>query len=53
MEFSRWDDFLVAEHEMIERAMAVFKQCLDNLDASVQNPVQMMRAMDFLLEFGD
>ncbi|MDH3329351.1 MAG: PAS domain-containing protein [Desulfobulbaceae bacterium] len=53
MEFTRWDDFLVAEHEMIERAMAVFKQCLDNLDASVKNPVQMMRAMDFLLEFGD
>jgi len=53
MEFTRWDDFLVAEHEMIERAMAVFKQCLDNLDASVKNPVQIMRAMDFLLEFGD
>ncbi|MDW7773593.1 MAG: PAS domain-containing protein [Desulfobulbaceae bacterium] len=53
MEFTRWDDFLVAEHEMIERAMAVLRQCLDDLDVSVQNPVQMMRAMDFLLEFGD
>jgi DUF438 domain-containing protein len=53
MEYKRWDDFLVAEHEMIERAMAVLKQCLDNLDAAIKNPVQMMRAMDFLLEFGD
>jgi hypothetical protein len=23
--YTRWDDFLVAEHEMIERAMAVLK----------------------------
>lgn len=53
MEFTRWDDFLVAEHEMIERAMAVLKECLDSLDDSAANPVQMMRAMDFLLEFGD
>lgn len=53
MEDKRWDDFLVAEHEMIERAMAVLKQCLDNLDAAIKNPVQMMRAIDFLLEFGD
>jgi hypothetical protein len=53
MEYSRWDDFLVAEHEMIERAMAVLRQCLDRLDESAANPVQMMRAMDFLLEFGD
>ena len=53
MEHARWDDFLVAEHEMIERAMAVFKECLENLDASAKDPVQMTRAMDFLLEFGD
>ncbi len=53
MEFTRWDDFLVAEHEMIERSMAVLKSCLENLDESAVNPVQMMRAMDFLLEFGD
>lgn len=53
MEFTRWDDFLVAEHEMIERGMAVLKSCLENLDQATQNPVQMVRAMDFLLEFGD
>lgn len=53
MEYTRWDDFLIAEHEMIERAMAVLKNCLENLDASADNPVQMTRAMDFLLEFGD
>lgn len=51
--YTRWDDFLVAEHEMIERAMAVLKSCLEDLDASSKNPVQMTRALDFLLEFGD
>jgi hypothetical protein len=53
MEYTRWDDFLVAEHEMIERAMAVLKNCLDDLEASANKPVQMTRALDFLLEFGD
>lgn len=53
METTRWDDFLVAEHEMIERAMAVLHSCLDKLDESAHNPVRMIRAMDFLLEFGD
>jgi DUF438 domain-containing protein len=53
MEHTRWDDFLVAEHEMIERGMAVLKGCLDYLDQAVEKPVQMIRALDFLLEFGD
>ncbi len=53
MKYSRWDDFLIAEHEMIERAMAVLKECLENLDAALDQPVQMVRALDFLLEFGD
>ncbi len=53
MEWTRWDDFLVAEHEMIERGMAVLKGCLENLDQAAKDPVQMVRAMDFLLEFGD
>jgi uncharacterized protein len=53
MEWKRWDDFLVAEHEMIERAMAVLKNCLSDIDSSAANPVQMKRALDFLLEFGD
>jgi DUF438 domain-containing protein len=53
MEHTRWDDFLVAEHEMIERAMAVLKSSLDDLEQAAAKPVQMIRALDFLLEFGD
>ncbi len=53
MQYQRWDDFLIAEHEMIERAMAVLKSCLDNMDETMARPVQMVRALDFLLEFGD
>lgn len=53
MEHTRWDDFLVAEHEMIERAMAVLKNSLDDLEQAAAKPVQMIRALDFLLEFGD
>ena len=49
----RWDDFLIAEHEMIERAMAVLKACLEDMDQTVKEPVQVKRALDFLLEFGD
>ena len=51
--YQRWDEYLIAEHEMIERAMAVLKERLDDLDATAKNPVQMVRALDFLLEFGD
>jgi len=51
--YTRWDDFLVAEHEMIERAMAVLKSNLEKIDESVKSPLQMQRAIDFLLEFGD
>ena len=42
--YTRWDDFLVAEHEMIERAMAVLKNSLENIDAAVKAPLQMQRA---------
>ena len=52
-EFSRWDDFLVAEHELIERSMAVLKSSLENLDTAVKSPVPMQRAIDFLITFGD
>ncbi len=52
-EHKRWDDFLIAEHEMIERSMEVLKTGLDALDDAVHNPVQMQRAVDFLLAFGD
>jgi len=51
--YTRWDDFLVAEHEMIERAMAVLKKNLEKIDQAVKAPLQMHRAIDFLLEFGD
>ena len=53
MHYTRWDDWLVAEHEMIERAMAVLKHCLEHIDASLKHPRQMLRAIDFLLIFGD
>ena len=51
--YTRWDDFLVAEHEMIERAMAALKSNLERIDEAVMAPLQMHRAIDFLLEFGD
>jgi DUF438 domain-containing protein len=51
--YTRWDDFLVSEHEMIERAMAVLKNNLENIESAVKTPLQMHRALDFLLEFGD
>lgn len=51
--FSRWDDWLVAEHEMIERAMEVLKTNLDKVSSGKQDKVQIARAIDFLLEFGD
>ncbi len=53
VEFSRWDDWLVAEHEMIERAMEVLKTNLDKVSSGKQDKVQTGRAIDFLLEFGD
>jgi len=51
--YTRWDDFLVSEHEMIERAMAVLKSNLEKIDQAAKTPLQMQRAIDFLLEFGD
>jgi DUF438 domain-containing protein len=50
-EFTRWDDFLIAEHELIERAMAVLKSNLEKLPGG--DYLQIGRALDFLLEFGD
>jgi len=51
--YSRWDDWLVAEHEMIERAMEVLKTNLDKVSSGKYDKVQIGRAIDFLLEFGD
>jgi hypothetical protein len=49
----RWDDYLIAEHELIERCMAVLKESLENLDEAIRQPLRLERALDFLLEFGD
>ena len=53
MTYTRWDDLLIAEHEMIERSMAVLRHCLEAIDATIKKPRQMVRSLDFLLEFGD
>jgi DUF438 domain-containing protein len=53
MSTMRWDDYLVGEHELIERAMAVFKVELEKLPAGKPDGFRLARAIDFLLEFGD
>lgn len=53
VQFEKWDTYLVYEHELIERAMAVLKQNLDKLESGTHDPAQLTRALDFLLEFGD
>lgn len=50
---TRWDAFLLNEHEMIERAMDVLRQELDKVPALAHRPVALRRAIDFLVEFGD
>ena len=50
-EFTRWDDFLIAEHELIERTMAILKTNLEKLPGG--DHLQIGRALDFLQEFGD
>ena len=53
MSEKRWDDLLVAEHEMIERAMDVFKRELKLVTKDKQDEFSLKRAIDFLMEFGD
>lgn len=53
MTHATWDAWLVAEHEWIERAMAVLRRNLEQAAAPGFNRVQAARAVDFLLEFGD
>ena len=53
MQEKRWDDLLVADHEMIERAMDVLKNELEKMPAAAGDIFAIKRAMDFLLEFGD
>lgn len=52
-QFTKWDNYLVHEHEMIERAMAVLHQNLEKVQHGKCQPTQLTRALDFLLEFGD
>lgn len=49
----QWDEFLVAEHEMIERAMDVLKKELKNVTKGTHDDFSLKRAIDFLSEFGD
>jgi len=53
MEERQWDDILVDDHEMIERAMDILKRELDKMPHATVDPFSMKRAIDFLLEFGD
>ncbi len=53
MTHQRWEEVLVAEHEMIERAMEVMKSELPKLAPGKSHSRQLSRAIDFLLQFGD
>lgn len=53
MTHSKWDELLVAEHEMIERAMAVLEQELGTLGVGEPASFRLRRSVDFLLQFGD
>lgn len=53
MATKKWDEVLVAEHEMIERAMDVLKKELEKLPANPVDIFTLKRSIDFLLEFGD
>ena len=53
MDNKRWDEILVNDHEMIERAMDVFKQEIGKLPSETPDLFTLKRTVDFLLEFGD
>jgi DUF438 domain-containing protein len=53
MKDKSWSELLVAEHEMIERAMDVLRGELQKLDDASHDAWTLQRAIDFLLEFGD
>ncbi|NOZ84770.1 MAG: DUF438 domain-containing protein [Deltaproteobacteria bacterium] len=48
-----WDQYLVAEHEMIERAIDVLKKELEALEPGAHPSRRLGRAVDFLATFGD
>ncbi len=49
----QWDEFLVAEHEMIERVMDVLKKELKSVTKGSHDDFSLKRSIDFLSEFGD
>ena len=53
MDKKRWDEILVNDHEMIERAMDVLKNELGKLPDKSPDLFSLRRTIDFLLEFGD
>lgn len=53
MQSKTWDEWLVGEHEMIERAMDVLRKQLEKAAGNTHDDVVMGRAIDFLLAFGD
>lgn len=53
MQLKKWDEILVGDHEMIERAMDILGRELDKLPGNTQEVFVIKRAIDFLLEFGD
>lgn len=53
VQFEKWDTYLVHEHELIERAMAVLRKNLEGLESGAYDATQLTRSLDFLLEFGD
>ncbi len=53
MDKKRWDEILVNDHEMIERAMDVLKNELEKLPDKTSDLFSLKRTIDFLLEFGD
>lgn len=53
MQNNTWDKLLVDDHEMIERAMDVLKKELMKMPDKPHDSFVILRAVDFLLEFGD
>jgi len=53
MASKQWDECLVNQHEMIERAMDVLKKELKKVTHADYDPFGLKRALDFLSVFGD
>lgn len=49
----QWDEYLVNEHEMIERAMDVLKKELKKVVKGDFDHLSLSRSLDFLMQFGD